>query len=164
MKIIIIIIIIVITNTILIIIIIIIIISFWSRGITAFFDVRVTHVNSKCNQGKATSTIFKELEEEKKRKYQERVLEVEMGSFTPLVFGTNGGKGADCDCSLKRLAEKLSEKNEESYHITVTWIRTLLSFEILRSVHTCVRGSRTPFHKIPQGDFIDDCRLNVSQA
>ena len=155
--------IIVITNTILI-IIIIIIISFWSRGITAFFDVRVTHVNPKCNQGKATSTIFKELEEEKKRKYQERVLEVEMGSFIPLVFGTNGGKGADYDCSLKCLAEKLSEKNEESYHITITWIRTLLSFEILRSVHTCVRGSRTPFHKIPQGDFIDDCRLNVSQA
>ena len=21
----------------------------WSRGVTAFFDVRVTHVNSKCN-------------------------------------------------------------------------------------------------------------------
>ena len=44
--------------------------GFWSRGVTAFFDVRVTHVNSKCNQGKATSTIFKEQEEEKKRKYR----------------------------------------------------------------------------------------------
>ena len=44
---------------------------------------------------------------------------------------------------------QLSEKNEEPYHITITWIRTLLSFEILRSVHTCVRGSRTLFHKIP---------------
>ena len=62
-----------------------------------------------------------------------------MGSFTPLVFGTNGGMGADCNCFLKRLAEKLSEKNEEPYHITITWIRTLLSFEILRSVHTRVR-------------------------
>ena len=135
--------------------------GFWSRGVTAFFDVRVTHVNSKCNQGKTTSTIFKEQEEEKKRKYQQRVLDVEMGSFTPLVFGTNGVMGVDCNCFLKRLAEKLSEKNEEPYHTTITWIRTLLSFEILRSVHTCVRGSRTPFHKIPQGDFIDDCRLNA---
>ena len=46
--------------------------GFWSLGVTAFFDVRVTHVshvNSKCNQGKATFTIFKEQEEEKKRKY-----------------------------------------------------------------------------------------------
>ena len=56
------------------------------------------------------------------------------------------------------------EKNEEPYHITITWIRALLSFEILRSVHTRVRGSRAPFHKIPQGDFIDNCRLNASQA
>ena len=87
-----------------------------------------------------------------------------MGSFTPLVFGTNGVMGADCNFFLKRLAEKLSEKNEEPYHITITWIRTLLSFEILRSVHTCVRGSRTPFHKIPQGDFINDCCLNATQA
>ena len=135
----------------------------WSRGVTAFFDVRVMHLTSKCNQGKATSTIFKE-KEEKKRKYQQRVLDVEMGSFTPLVFGTNGGMGAHCNCFLKRLAEKLSEKNEEPYHITITWIRTLLSFEILRSVHTCVRGSRTPLHNTSQGDFIYDCRLNASQA
>ena len=41
---------------------------------------------------------------------------------------------------LKHLAEKLSEKNEEAYHITIIWIRTLLSFEILRSVtHMCKR-------------------------
>ena len=72
-----------------------------------------------------------------------------MGSVTPLVFGTNGGVGADCNCFLNRLAEKLLEENEEPYLITITWIRTLLYFEILRSVHTCVRGSRTPFHKIP---------------
>ena len=80
--------------------------DFWSRVATAFFDVRVTHVNSKCNQGKAISTIFKE-QEEKKRNYQQRLLDVEMGSFTPLVFGTNGGMGADCNCFLKSLAEKL---------------------------------------------------------
>ena len=82
----------------------------------------------KCNQGKATSTIFMEQEEEKKRKYQQRVLDVEMGSFSPLVFGTNGGTEADCNCFLKRLAQKLSEKNEEPYHITITWIRTCAFF------------------------------------
>ena len=139
--------------------------GFWSRGVTAFFFyVRVTHVNSKCNQGKATSTIFQGQEEEKKRKYQQRVLDVEMGSFTPLVFRTNGGMRADCKCFVEGLPEKLSEKNEEPYHITITWIRTLLSFEILRSLHTCARGSKTPLNKIPQGDLIDDCRLNASQA
>ena len=62
----------------------------------------------------------------KKRNYQQRVPDVEMGSFTHLVFGTIGGMGADCNCFLKRLAEKLSEKNEEPYHITITWIKALL--------------------------------------
>ena len=138
--------------------------GFWSRGVTAFFDVRVTHVNSKCNKGKAKSLNSRRRRKAEVPTDQQRVLNVEMESFTSLVFGTNGGMGADCNCFLKRLAEKLSEKNEEPYHITITWIRTLLSFEILRSVHTCVRGSRTPFHKIPQGDFIDDCRLNAGQA
>ena len=75
--------------------------GFWSRGVTAFFDVRVTHANSKCIRGKTTSTIFKEQEEEKTRRYQQRVLDVEMGSSTPLVFGTNGVIEADCNCFLK---------------------------------------------------------------
>ena len=44
--------------------------GFSSRGVTTFFDVRVTHVNSKCIRGKTTTAIFKEQEEEKKRKYQ----------------------------------------------------------------------------------------------
>ena len=46
-----------------------------------FFDVRVPLVNSKCNQGKVASTIFKEQEEGEKRKYQQRVLDVEMGYY-----------------------------------------------------------------------------------
>ena len=48
--------------------------GFCLRGATAFFDVRVTHVKSKCNQGRPTQTIFKVHENEKKRKYQQRVL------------------------------------------------------------------------------------------
>lgn len=45
--------------------------GFWSHGVTAFFDARVSHVNPKTNQGKPTAAIFKEQEIEKKRKYQQ---------------------------------------------------------------------------------------------
>ena len=62
--------------------------GFWSRGLTAFFVVRVTHVISKCSQNKPTSTIFKEHENKKKR-----ILGVEMGKFPLLVFVRNGGIG-----------------------------------------------------------------------
>ena len=82
-----------------------------------------------------------EQEEEKKRKYQQRVLDVEMGSFTPLVFGTNGGMGNECQRFLKHLADKIAQKDTEPYHVVITWLRTQISFELLRSVHACVRGS-----------------------
>ena len=53
--------------------------GFWARGVTAFFVVRVTHVNSKRYQSKPTSEVFKEQEKEKKRKYQQRVLDCRNG-------------------------------------------------------------------------------------
>ena len=88
-------------------------------------------------------------------------IQVEMGTFTSLVFGTNSGMGADCNRFLKHLAEKLSETNEEPYHITITWIGTLLSFDVF-TVGTRMRKRFQDTQKIPYGDFIDDCRLNDS--
>ena len=125
---------------------------------TAFFDVRVTHVNSRSNQDKPTAMIFKEQENEKKRKYQQRVLDVEM----VLVFGTNGGMGVECQMFLRHLAEELSKKDGKPYAAVITWLRTRLSFEILRSVHLCVRGSRKPFRS--GNEVVNEFRLSVTDA
>ena len=100
--------------------------GFWTLGVTAFFDVRVTYVNSRSNQGKHTATIFKEQENEKKRKYNQRVIDGEMRTFTPLVFGTNGGMGLDCQNFLKTLANKLSSYNKEPYANVISWLRKQL--------------------------------------
>ena len=67
--------------------------GFWRLGQTAFFDIRDTHVNSLTNSEKPTQAIFKEQENAKKGNYMDRIIEVEHGSFTPLVFGSNGGMG-----------------------------------------------------------------------
>ena len=64
-----------------------------------------------------------------------------MGTFTPLVFGTNGGMGLDSQNFLRTLANKLSSKNNEPYASVISWLRIQLSFAILRTVHRCVRGS-----------------------
>ena len=82
----------------------------------------MTHVNSRSNQGKHTATIFKEQENEKKRKYNQRVMDVEMGTFIPLVFGTNGGMGLDCQNFLRTLANKLSSKKNEPYGSVISWL------------------------------------------
>ena len=59
---------------------------------------------------------------------------------------------------LKYLAENLSEAQNESYNTVIGWIRTRLSFEIIKSV---IRGSRVPFRKKDEGDMI---KLNVVAA
>ena len=136
--------------------------GFWSRGVAAVFDVRVTHVNPRCYQNKTTSELFKEQEDEKKRKYQQRVLDAEMGSFTPLLFGTNGGMGNECQRFLKHLADKIAQKDTEPCNTVIAWLRTQISFELLRSVHACLRGSRTPFHS--KIEYSLDCKINVATA
>ena len=85
----------------------------------------------------------------------ERVLQVENGSFTPLVFGTNGGLGEECQRFLQTLANKLASKDGENYAQTMTWLRTRLSFEILCSAIACVRGSRVPFRSNNQEEMRD---------
>ena len=113
--------------------------GFWTPGVTAFFDVRVTHVDFQSNQGKYTATIFKEQENEKKRKYNQRVIDVEMGTFTPLVFGTNGGMGLDCQNLLRTLANKLSTKNNEPYASVISWLRIQFSFALIGYIKDCTQ-------------------------
>ena len=51
----------------------------------------------------------------KKREYNQRVIEIEHGTFTPLVIGTNGGIGGEFSMFLRNLAEKISSKQGEKY-------------------------------------------------
>ena len=127
--------------------------GFWRKGETAFFDVRVTHVNSNSSKNLSTSQSFRRHEEAKKREYLERVLNVEHGSFTPLVFGTNGGMGLECQKFLRNLAMKMSENCEERYENIICWLRTRISMEITRSSLLCLRGSRVPFRSYDLDDI-----------
>ena len=109
----------------------------------------------------STNSIFKKHEAEKKREYNQRVMDIEHGTFTLLVFGTNGGFGLESQMFIKRLAENIAAKQQEDYAKVITWIRTRLSFEILRSALLCVRGSRRPWHRSCQSS---DFGLLVSEA
>ena len=51
------------------------------------------------------------------------VLDVEHGSFTPLVFTTTGGMGKECIRYHTRLAELIAAKKGEHYSQTISWIR-----------------------------------------
>ena len=70
--------------------------------------------------------------------------------------------GVECEYFLKNLADKLLRKKGEDYSTVMTWVRTRLSFEILKSVYLCTRGSRTPFRA--KEEHIGDFKLNSITA
>ena len=63
----------------------------WSPMERTFLDVRVVHPNCPTNRGKTIEKIYEKNEKEKKNSYNQRVIQVEKATFTPLVFTTSGG-------------------------------------------------------------------------
>ena len=87
--------------------------------------------------------IFKKHELEKKRHYNHRIMNIEHGTFTPLVFSVSGVMGKECSMFHKHIAEKIARKNDEQYSKVITAIKCKLSFLILKAALLCVRGSRS---------------------
>ena len=117
--------------------------GFWRTGQNAFFDVRITNVDCSSQQNSALKTVLRKHELEKKRNYNRRIMEVEHGTFTPLVFSTSGVMAHECSVFHKTLAEKISEKKNERYEDVVRYLRVKFSFLALKSTLLCLRGSRT---------------------
>ena len=69
----------------------------------------------------------------------------------------------ECHMFVKQLATLLAEQTDEKYSDTVTWMRTRISMDILRSAITCIRGSRVPFRKATD-NTCDGFGLMVMQA
>jgi len=84
--------------------------GFWQRGQQAFFDVRVFDPNANRYLNTNLQQCHVTNEKEKKRCYNERVLQVEHGTFTPLVFSIYGSMGRECTKFYSRLADMIAEK------------------------------------------------------
>ena len=77
--------------------------GFWEHQQSAFSDVRVCHPNADSYKDLEPQQIYRR--HEKKRLYSKIVLDIEHGTFTPLVFTTTGGMGKECLRYHSRLAE-----------------------------------------------------------
>ena len=73
------------------------------------------HPNADSYRDLTPKQIYKNHENEKKRKYEERVKAIEQGTFTPLVFTTTGGMADECVKYHNGLAELITNKKGESY-------------------------------------------------
>ncbi len=121
---------------------------------------------SATNSSRPLSVCYKENEDIKKRKYDERIREVEHSSFSPLVFSSSGGCAPVASLFIKKLSLLHSEKFNTPYSNTINFIRCQYSFSIVRSAIRCLRGSRSPYRHATI-DSLDslraasDAKLNV---
>ena len=130
--------------------------GFWTPLDRAFTDVRVLHPQAPSNSNKNLYQMYRTHENEKKRKYNARVIQVEKASFTPLVFSTTGGMGSEADRFYKHLATKISNKTGQHYSDTVAFIRRRLRFDLLK---TCIYNI---FARIPRPTGCKACWHRLS--
>ena len=129
--------------------------GFWTRGQCAYFDVRIFDPMAQCYNNKTLEQAHSANEQEKKRRYAERINRVEQGTFTPLVFTTSGGMAKEANIFYKRLAQLIADKKKEPRSYITAWLRTLMSFALVRSALLCLRGSRSSNKKHVEISNID---------
>ena len=80
-------------------------------------------------------------------------------NLTPLVISVTGGESTETSTFQRHFASKIALKKDERYEDVVNLISCKLSFLILRSALTCIRGCR-PYDK----DFVmnDDFSLTCN--
>ena len=110
--------------------------GFWQ---SAFFDVKVFNPFANSHLNQKVDTAFSSNENENKQHHNQRMIEVEHGSFSSLVFSPYGGNGREAERFLTELAQKLSDKKQIDYSIVIYWLRGKLCFNLLRSAVLCVR-------------------------
>jgi hypothetical protein len=116
--------------------------NLWTLLARAFLDIRVFHPQAQTNCVKSIPAMYSAYEQEKKRKYNSRVINVEKATFTPVVFSTSGGMGQEATKLFIRVAQKTSFKTDQRYSNIISFIRRRLRFELLRTCLIALRGYR----------------------
>ena len=86
-----------------------------ARGIfrqNAFIDIRLKNVNADSQKNQTVEPILKKHGKEKKRAYNNRTMNVEHGSFTPLVLHLTGSEGPEASMFHKHIAQEILLKSK----------------------------------------------------
>ena len=81
-------------------------------------------------------------ESRKKEEYNARLLEIEKGTFIPLVFSCFGGAAPEAEHFIKKLAKMISEKRDVPYSQMVSFIRRRIRFNIFRVCSITLKEER----------------------
>ena len=114
--------------------------GFWGgRFERAYFDVRIFNPHAPSNRQQCLASTYRKHERIKIRAYEQRVREVEHGSFTPLVMSLTGGCGNQT--SATRGSHPCSQRNETNP--TASHWPGCDAFTLLCSAIQFIRGTRS---------------------
>ena len=86
-------------------------------------------------------------EQEKKGACNERIVQIDCGTCTPLVFSINGSMGTECQKLYLCLVQMISEKRDLQQSISSNGIQKKACFGLLKSSLLCLRESRIACRK-----------------
>ena len=117
-----------------------------------YFDVKIFNPSAKsCLESIPDASTFHEFQ--KRLKYEQRIIKVGNSNVNPFIFAYTGGAGPTATRVMKRLAAKFYEHKDASNADGIAYIRTELSFALLRSTIICIRECRST--KICPNQFVD---------
>ena len=122
------------------------------------FDVRIFHPNADSYKDRDIKSVYSQHENIKKKDYEQRVIQVEKCSFTPLVYSTSGGMAPQARVFHRRLAELIAEKTSEEYRDVMSITKQRCHLHYLK-VFLCQSEALGGDHLVLQNYQFQPCYL-----
>lgn len=127
--------------------------SFWTRQQSAFFEFRVFYPFAPSYRNKSPHKLYQAFARTRRAQYEQRINQVDAGSFTPMVMSSTGGIGREMKIAIKHLSRLLAEKTNQEYAVVAGLTRARFTFEIARAALVCLRGSRHRYGNVSNLDL-----------
>ena len=116
--------------------------GFWGNKQNAFFEMRYFYPFASSYNSRSLESCFKSIAQTRKREYEERIVRVDNGSFTPMIMTTTGSMGPQMQIAVKHAARLLATKRNEPYSKVASVLQCRFAFAAMRAAVICLRGSR----------------------
>ena len=103
--------------------------SYFERS---FYNVKMFNTYAPTNRFEDTKDSYILHENLKRLKYQDRIVDNENESFSPLIFATTVGASPITQKFIRRTASLIVQKSNERYPELINFIRTRVSFSLLK--------------------------------
>ena len=82
--------------------------GFWHKEQNAFFEFRVLYPSASSYLNQSPLELYEHFAQARKLEYEQRINQVDSGSFTPMIMLSSGGMGPEMTMAVKHLARKLA--------------------------------------------------------